>query len=63
MFTRYIPDRAYGSEAESKAAALALRDEVLAAIAVRPAKQVLEEYRLKFQRPTAQKNNQQEPNS
>ena len=50
MFTRYIPDRVYGGEEGAKAAALALRDEVLAAIATRPAKEVLEEYRLKFQR-------------
>ncbi len=55
MFTRYIPDRAYGGEAEAKQAALALRDEVLAAIAVRPAKEVLEEYRLKFQRTSTKK--------
>ncbi len=60
MFTRYIPDRAYGGEEGAKAAALALRDEVLAAIAVRPAKEVLEEYRLKFQRPAAKQAEQAE---
>lgn len=50
MFTRYIPDRAYASADEAKAAALALRDEVLAECAKRPAKEVLEEYRLKYLR-------------
>lgn len=55
MFTRYIPDRVYGGEEGAKAAALALRDEVLAAIAARPAKEVLEEYRLKFQRTSTNK--------
>ena len=53
MFTRYLPDRVYGGEEEAKAAALALRDEVLAACAQRPAKEVLEEYRAKFQRKPA----------
>lgn len=56
MFTRYIPDRLYGGEEPAKAAALALRDEVLAECAKRPAKEVLEEYRLKFLRkPAAEK--------
>lgn len=50
MFTRYLPDRVYGGEEEAKAAALALRDEVLAACTQRPAKEVLEEYRAKFQK-------------
>lgn len=53
MFTRYLPDRVYGGEAEAKAAALALRDEVLAECLKRPAKEVLEEYRLKFQKKPA----------
>lgn len=53
MFTRYLPDRVYGGEEEAKAAALALRDEVLAACATRPAKEVLEEYRAKFQKKPA----------
>ena len=50
MFTRYLPDRLYGGEEQAKAAALALRDEVLAACSARPAKEVLEEYRAKFQK-------------
>lgn len=50
MFTRYLPDRLFGGEEEAKAAALALRDEVLAECTKRPAKEVLEEYRAKFQR-------------
>ena len=53
MFTRYLPDRVYGGEEPAKAAALALRDEVLAACASRPPKEVLEEYRLKFQKKPA----------
>lgn len=53
MFTRYLPDRIYGGEEPAKAAALALRDEVLAACTSRPAKEVLEEYRLKFQKKPA----------
>lgn len=48
MFTKYVPDRAYGSEEEAKAVAIALRDEVLAECRKRPAKEVLEEYRLRF---------------
>lgn len=56
MFTRYLPDRVYGGEEAAKAAALALRDEVLTACATRPPKEVLEEYRIKFQKkPTTSK--------
>lgn len=56
MFTRYLPDRVYGGEDEAKAAALSLRDEVLAECSKRPAKEVLEEYRLKFlKKPTGSK--------
>ncbi len=58
MFTRYIPDAAYGSGEAAKAAAIQLRDEILAAIQSRSAKEVLEEYRLKFLRPSARKNEQ-----
>lgn len=58
MFTRYIPDSMYGSGEAAKEAAKQLRDEILAAIAARPAKEVLEEYRLKFQRPATKKDAQ-----
>ena len=61
MFTRYIPDRVYGGEEGAKAAAIALRDEVLAAIAARPAKEVLEEYRLKFQRTSTKESAKETP--
>ena len=54
MFTRYLPDRMYGGEEEARQAALALRDEVLAECAKRPAKEVLEEYRLKYLRQPAE---------
>lgn len=59
MFTRYLPDRVYGGEAEAKAAALALRDEVLAECSRRPAKEVLEEYRLKYARKSAKDETQE----
>lgn len=55
MFIRYIPDSMYGSGEAAKEAAKQLRDEIFAAIAARPAKEVLEEYRLKFQRPATKK--------
>lgn len=54
MFTRYLPDRVYGGEEEARQAALALRDEVLAECSKRPAKEVLEEYRLKYLRKPAE---------
>lgn len=45
MFTKYLPDRAYGGEEGAKQAALQLRDEILEAFTKRPPKEVLEEYR------------------
>lgn len=57
MFTKYLPDRLYGGEEQAKAAALALRDEVLAECLKRPSKEVLEEYRARFQKKPADKEN------
>ena len=45
MFTKYLPDRAYGGEEGAKKAAIQLRDEILEACSKRSPKEVLEEYR------------------
>lgn len=50
MFTKYFPDKAYNGEDGSLAAAVAVRDEILARIAAAPenAKKIMQEMKNRF---------------
>jgi len=50
MFTKYFPDKAYNGEDGSLAAAVAVRDEILARIAAAPenTKKIMQEMKNRF---------------
>lgn len=50
MFTHYISDKSYNSPKDAEIAAISLRNEILDAVQTRPAKEVMDEYRAKYQR-------------